>query len=76
MNKNLYKLAIQLRKTIGAHAHLIGKHGKHNEYYIAQSESDKAVSLAKYLIWHLQDRHQAEHFAHMVGMPGYLHMMR
>jgi len=76
MNKNLYKLAMQLRKNIGAHAHFIGKHGKHNEYYIAQSESDKAVSLAKYLIWHLQDRHQAEHFAHMVGMPGYLHMMR
>ena len=76
MNKTLYTLAKELRKTIGAHAYLIGKKGCADAYYIAQSKSDEAVSLAKYLIWHLQDRQQAEQFAHMVGMPGYLHMMR
>ena len=76
MNKNLYKLAMQLRKKIGGHVHLIGQHAKADDYYHAQAESDKAVSLAKYLIWHLQDRYQAEIFAKQVGMPGYWHMMR
>lgn len=76
MNKTLYKLAKQLRKTIGAHVHLIGKQVQADIYYTAQAESDKAESLAKYLIWHLQDRHQAEIFAREVGMPGYFYMMQ
>ena len=76
MNKTLYTLAKQLRKKIGAHVYLIGKQVKSDIYHNAQAESDEAVSLAKYLIQNLEDRHQAEIFAYQVGMPGYFYMAK
>jgi len=76
MQKNIIKLAKQLKKSIGKHYKLIGKQVPADVYYEAQRESDEAVSLAKYLIQHLADRHQATVFAHAVGMSGYIYMMR
>lgn len=76
MQKSLLKLANQLKKSIGKHHKLIGTYAKAEIYQAAQRESDEAASLAKYLIQHLADRHQATAFAHAVGMPGYLFMLR
>lgn len=76
MQKNILKLARQLKKSIGKHYKLIGQQVPADTYYAAQRESDEAVSLAKYLIQHLEDRHQATVFANAVGMPGYLFMLR
>jgi len=76
MHKNLLKLARQLKKTIGGHYRLIGSYAPADKYHAAQRDSDEAASLAKYLIQHLEDRHAAATFAHAVGMPGYLYMLR
>jgi hypothetical protein len=39
-----------------------------------RAESDEAVNVAKYLIMHLDSRHDAVLFARAVGMPGYINM--
>lgn len=73
--KNLHILARQLRKRIGAHYRYINKaqpNYSHDTYMELRSDSDEAVSLAAYLIKHLDNRHQAVTFAHAVGMPGYI----
>ena len=72
--KTLHLLANQLKKKIGKHVYLIGKQVESEVYHAAQRESDEAVSLAKYLIMHLDSRHDAVTFAHLVGMPGYINM--
>ena len=74
MNKNLILLARQLRKSIGAHYRMIGNSNLTNDVFQdARTKNDEAVSLAKYLIQSLENRHQAELFAHQVGMPGYFY---
>lgn len=74
--KNLHILARQLRKRIGAHYRYTNKAqwpGYNQDTYLElRRDSDEAVSLAKYLIQHLDNRHQAVTFAHAVGMPGYI----
>jgi len=74
MNRNLILLARQMRKTIGAHYRMIGNTNLTNDaYQEARSKSDQAVSLANYIIQSLENRQQAELFAHHVGMPGYFY---
>ena len=75
--KNLHILARQLRKRIGAHYRYTNKaqpNYNYDTYLELWRDSDEAVSLAKYLIQHLDNRHQAVTFAHAVGMPGYINM--
>lgn len=72
--KTLLLIATELRKSIGKHVPLIGKQVPAEIYENARKESDEAVSLAKYLIMHLDSRHDAVTFANMVGMPGYINM--
>jgi hypothetical protein len=73
--KNLHILARQLQKRIGAHYRYINKaqpNYNQDTYLELRRDSDEAVSLAAYLIQHLDNRHQAVTFAHAVGMPGYI----
>jgi hypothetical protein len=74
--KNLLILARQLKKKIGADYRYTSaaKWPKYNQdtYLELRRDSDEAVSLAKYLIQHLDNRHQAVTFANAVGMPGYI----
>lgn len=73
--KNLHILARQLGKRIGAHYRYINKaqpNYNHDTYMELRRDSDEAVSLAAYLIKHLDNRHQAVVFAQAVGMPGYI----
>jgi hypothetical protein len=75
--KNLLTLAKTLRKRIGAHYRYINTAQRNytdDRYQELRRDSDEAVSLANYLIQHLQDRHQAVTFAHAVGMPGYINL--
>ena len=67
-------LAQSLRSRIGKHHALIGTYAPRAIYQRAEGESDAAVSLAKYLICHLSDRHDAVMFANAVGMPGYINL--
>lgn len=68
-------LGAKLRKIIGKH-HRIGylNNGASDAYYTARAESDRAVSLAIYLIKHLDSRHQAATLAKAAGMDGYLNL--
>ncbi len=75
--QNLLTLANNLRKRIGAHYRYINtaqRNYTHDRYQELRRDSDEAVSLAKYLIQHLQNRHQAVTFANAVGMPGYVNL--
>lgn len=73
-DQTIHALAKPLRRVIGKHHQLIGKCAPQEQYLEAQRASDDAVSLAKYLIQHLDNRHDAVRFAHAVGMPGYINM--
>jgi predicted metal-dependent phosphotriesterase family hydrolase len=69
------RIARELRPAIGAHTRLIGNSNATQEQYeAAELASSEAVSLAKYLICHLDDRHAAVVFARAVGMPGYINL--
>lgn len=72
--KTIALIAKPLRAKIGAHARLLGTRYDADAYYRAQSDSDIAAQQAKYLIMHLDNRHDAVQLAHAVGMPGYIHM--
>ena len=72
--RTIILLAKPLRARIGAHVPLIGTGCDNATFQRARSDSDDAVSLAKYLIMHLQSRHDAVCFARAVGMPGYINM--
>jgi len=64
------RIARNLRRDIGAHAKLIGiPNQEPDAYYAARARSDCAVSLAKYLIDHMET--DARGFAAACGMPGY-----
>jgi len=53
-NRDIYKLARQLRGRIGAHYRLIGDSSiAHDEYLQARADSDQAVSTARYLVQYL-----------------------
>lgn len=72
--KTIIRMAKPLRAVIGAHAHLIGTGCDADVYQRARADSDLAVQQAKYLIQHLDNRHDAVLFARAVGMPGYINM--
>jgi hypothetical protein len=72
--RDIHALAQSLRHRIGRHYRMVGHHRSHDEYLIARRDSDEAESLAKYLIMHLADRHDAKRLADWAGMPGYINM--
>ena len=72
--KSIIRMAQPLRAIIGAHVPLIGTGCDNAVFQRARADSDDAVSLAKYLIMHLDNRHDAVIFAKCVGMPGYINM--
>ena len=72
--KSIVRMAKPLRAIIGAHVPLIGTGCDDAVFQRARADSDEAVSKAKYLIMHLERRHDAVLFARAVGMPGYINM--
>lgn len=73
--KTIIRMARPFRAVIGAHVPMIGRSDMDHETYArARAESDMAVQRAKYLIQHLENRHDAVLFARAVGMPGYIYM--
>ena len=73
--KTIQTIAAPMRKVIGSHYRLISSaHYSAETYAECRRDSDEAAALAKYLIQHLQDRHDAKRFADAVGMPGYINM--
>lgn len=73
--RTIVRMARPLHAVIGKHVQMIGDSNYTSDaYYEAQRHSDEAVSLAKYLIQHLENRHDAVLFARAVGMPGYINM--
>jgi hypothetical protein len=72
--KAILRMAKPFKATIGAHVPMIGRQVDSDVYQRALADSDMAVQRAKYLIQHLQNRHDAVLFARAVGMPGYINM--
>jgi hypothetical protein len=72
--KAILRMAKPFKSVIGAHVPMIGRQVDSDVYQRALSDSDVAVQRAKYLIQHLQNRHDAVLFARAVGMPGYINM--
>ena len=73
--RTLIRMARPMKAVIGKHHQIIGDSSRTaDEYYELQRQSDEAVSLAKYLIQHLVNRHDAVVFASAVGMPGYINL--
>lgn len=73
--RDILRIAKPLRAAIGAHYRLLGDSNvRHEDYQRARAESDLAVQRAKYLIQHLQNRHDAVMLARAVGMDGYINM--
>lgn len=73
--QTLLTIAYELSKDIGAHNRAdYLQNGTADAWYESRVKSDAAVSLAKYLIMHLDSRHHAAVFASAVGMPGYMNM--
>ena len=70
----IIRMARVVGTPIGKHVPLIGTGTDDSEYRIARAASDVAVSLAKYLICHLDSAHDARLFARAVGMPGYMYL--
>ena len=70
--KSIIRMARPLREKIGAHMRmeLVDTEIKQR----LRAESEEAVSVAKYLIMHLDSRHDAVLFARAVGMFGYINM--
>jgi hypothetical protein len=65
-------MARPLRAKIGAHMRMEWVDTETAQR--RRAESDEAVNVAKYLIMHLDSRHDAVLFARAVGMPGYINM--
>ena len=75
MNKQLLILGRMARRRIGRHHRYIGTSELTQDEYLAmQCCSDEWVSLVKYLIQTLDNRHHAVQLAHAAGMPGYINM--
>lgn len=68
-------LGAKLREIIGKHHRLAWPDNRPSDAYaVARAESDRAVSLAIYLIKHLDSRHQAATLAKAAGMDGYINL--
>jgi len=72
--KTIIRMAKPLKAAIGSHVPLIGTGCDNDVYQRARADSDLAAQQAKYLIQHLDNRHDAVIFAKAVGMPGYINM--
>jgi len=72
--KTIIRIAKPLKAVIGAHHKLAQSYCEREVYQRSQADSDLAVQQAKYLIMHLENRHDAVLFAEAVGMPGYINM--
>lgn len=73
--RDIHALAQSLRHRIGRHYRAAGQQDlAPGEYDRMRRDSDDAQSLAKYLIQHLADRHDAKRLADWAGMPGYINM--
>ena len=73
--KTILRMAKPFKAAIGAHVPLIADFNVlYEDYQRARAESDIAEQGAKYLIQHLDNRHDAVIFARAVGMPGYINM--
>ena len=73
--KTILRMAKPFKAAIGAHQRIdYLTNGDSNAWHAAQRDSDAAVSLASYLIQHLDNRHDAALFARAVGMPGYINL--
>jgi hypothetical protein len=72
--KAILRMAKPFKAAIGAHVPMIGQQVDSDVYQRARADSDIAVQRAKYLIQHLDNRHDAVLFARAVGMPGYINM--
>jgi hypothetical protein len=70
--KSIIRMARHLREKIGAHMRMEWVDTETKQRL--RAESEEAVSVAKYLIMHLDSRHDANVFARAVGMPGYINM--
>ena len=57
--KTILRMAKPLRARIDARVLIIGQQVDTETYQRARADSDEAVSLAKYLIMHLDNRHDA-----------------
>lgn len=71
--RTVLRMARPIRARIGAHDRL-APGVDYDVYLRAQADSLESVSLAKYLIQHLDSRADAVLFARAVGMPGYIHL--
>ena len=74
MSRQIIRLGLTLKKSIGKHVPLIGTCCEKEKFDNARKESDEAVQLAKYLIMHLDNRHHAVLLAKSAGIPGYINM--
>ena len=72
--KTIIRIAKPLKAVIGAHHKLAQSYCEREVYQRSQADSDLAVQQAKYLIMHLENRHDAVLFAKAVGMPSYINM--
>ena len=70
--KTILRLARMYRPAIGKQAEMYGPDFKHEDWEAARFASDEAVRQCKYLIEHLDNRHDAVLFSRAVGMPGYI----
>jgi hypothetical protein len=75
--KDIIKLGRVLRKRIGAHYRMIG-HGNYTveQYDRARSDSDEAVSLVRYMVLHLDNRHMANVLADASGCNSFKYLPR
>lgn len=65
-------IGAQLRQDIGAHVPLIGVGVTEAEFDAARCRSDRAESLARYLVAHLADHKHAVALAYAAGVPAFL----
>ena len=70
--KAIIRMARPLREKIGAHMRMEWVDTETKQRL--RAESEEAVSVAKYLITHLDSRHDAVLFARALNMPGYINM--
>lgn len=70
--RDYIKFAKELRRDIGAHNKLIGTGCDNDTFIEARKRSDAAVSLLKYIIQSVDNRHIAVIIATYSGCPGYI----
>jgi len=67
MKPTLYVLAKELKQNIGAHIPMIGNYTNSELFKETRAKSDESISLAKYLICHLDNYRKAETFSKLLA---------